>query len=82
MIACVPGQYNNFDGYEVIVQVTTNKINTGLVLFENFLFNPELRSIDADCIEMPCFVVKSNINKGIVALAEERENWPMYFTNC
>ena len=52
------------------------------MLFEKYQFNPELRVIDADCIERPCFVIESNINEGIVALAEERENWPMYFTNC
>ena len=69
LVACIPGAYNNFDGYELIIQETYAKNNTGSVLFTDYKFSQDLVKISADCVQGPCFVVESNINNGIVLLA-------------
>ena len=80
LIACIPGNHNEFEGYSLIVQETYAKNNTGSVLFTDYKFCPTLVRIDADCVQGQCFVVESNLHNGIVSLALDSAKWANCFT--
>lgn len=81
LIVIIPGVYNQFEGYHLIVQEAKKKLKSGSVLFVDYKFSPELRIIDADTVNGPCFVIESDSNKQTVALAKESETWAGSFTN-
>ena len=79
LIACIPGEENGFEGYDLIIQETTEKLDGGTILFDRYAFSHNLVRIDADCIQGPCFVFEGAINANKISLAVDRENWPDKF---
>ena len=82
LIACIPGIYNDFEGYDLIIQAAYDTNGTKSVLFTDYKFCSDLMQIDADCIEGQCFVIESNIEDNLVSLALDRDKWPNEFTEC
>ena len=80
MIAVIPGDHNDFDGYHLLVQEASTKIDEGSVLFIDYKVSPELSVINADTVNGPCFVVETDAANERVSLAKERETWPSLFT--
>ena len=82
LIACIPGEQNRFDGYHLVIQATTDKLKRGSILFHDYKFSPELRIVDAECVQGQCFVVASNIANNKVSLALDKKYWPEKFTTA
>ena len=82
LIAVVPGDKNNFDGYDLIVQCTTRRVGGNSVLFINYDFSQNLYKIDANAVYGPCFVIEADPGKSIISLAKDIEDWPKEFTAC
>ena len=79
LIACVPGEENGFEGYHLIIQESTEKLQSGSILFDDYVFSHDLVKIDADCIQGQCFVVESTITANKISLAVDKKYWPDYF---
>ena len=75
LIACIPGKENGFEGYDLIIQEATEKLNGGTILFDCYAFSHDLVRIDADCIQGPCFVFEGAIGANKISLAVDREHW-------
>jgi len=79
LIACIPGKENGFDGYDLIIQETTEKLQSGSILFDDYVFSHDLVKIDANCVQGQCFVVESAIHLDRVSLAVDKKYWPDLF---
>ena len=80
LIATIPGEYNDFDGYQLIVQDGMRKINSGSVLFQDYKFSPNLTNIYADSVNDPCFVIESDSKNKVACLERGRKIWTRTFT--
>ena len=80
LVACIPGSHNELEGYNMIVQETYAKTNTGSVLFTDYKFGSDLVRIDTDCVQGQCFVVESNLKNGFVSLVLDKAEWSNCFT--
>ena len=80
LIACVPGNDNDFEGNHLIVQCADKKGKEDSILFHDYIFSTNLVQIDAGCCDGPCFVVDMDPNQQIVCLAVDKEKWPGKFT--
>lgn len=81
LIGCIPGSFNEFDAYHLIVQQADENNDISSVLFQDYLFSSDLIKIDADTINGPCFLVENDPDKDVVTLANDKEKWEGYFTS-
>ena len=79
LIACIPGEDNGFEGYDLIIQESTNKLQSGSILFHDYVFSPDLVRIDANCVQGQCFVVESAMKANRISLALDQKYWPDCF---
>ena len=70
LIVYIPGEYNKFEGYQLIVQEGNGKTSKGFVLFQDHAFFPKLTIIDANAVNGPCFVIESDSNNKVVISAK------------
>lgn len=80
LIACLSRKFNDFEGYQLVVQEANSKTNESSILFQDYSFFPKLTIIDANAVNGPCFVIESHKSKKIVCLAKEKELLAEAFT--
>ena len=79
LIAFIPGEENGFEGYDLIIQEGKDKLQSGSILFHDYVFSHDLVRIDANYVQGQCFVVESAICANRVSLAVDQKHWPHCF---
>jgi len=71
---------NYDDGVDyLIIQESTEKLQSGSILFDDYVFSHDLVKIDANFIHRQCFVVESSIKANRISLAVDKKYWLEYF---